>query len=166
MPSTKRIADLVLAQVAAGEVLVVGPELLAEFRDGGARQEQPPALVPEGVLDVAHRQAAGQELDRQPFQCLGPALQVAADLRAERRLAPRDLRRSEVDQPLRRLQPAWAHAVAIAPAFLGATFVVVPAERIPALRLESLLDDQPRRQLHQFGPSVWRAQSARDQIRQ
>ena len=69
-------------------------------RDGRARQQQPAALVAERVLDVPNRQAAGKQLDRQPFQRLGPAFQVLADLRAERRLAPRDLRRGEVDQPL------------------------------------------------------------------
>ena len=101
-------------------------------------QQQPAALVAERVLDVAHRQAAGEELDRQPLQRLGPPLQVVADLRAERRLAAGHLRRSVVDQPLRRLQPPGAHAVAITAAGLGAAPIVVAAERVPALRLQRL----------------------------
>ena len=42
------------------------------------------------------------------------------------------------------------HAVAVALAGLGAVLVVVAPERIPALRLQRLLDDQPRRQLDQL----------------
>jgi hypothetical protein len=99
----EEVDDLVLAEVTGREVLIVGPELLAELRHGRARQQQPPALVPEGVLDVPDRQAAREQLDRQPLQRLGASLQVPADLGAERLLAPGDLRRGVVDQPLRRL---------------------------------------------------------------
>ena len=38
--------------------------------------QQPAALVPERVLDVPDRKAAGEELDRQPLQRFGAPLQV------------------------------------------------------------------------------------------
>jgi hypothetical protein len=42
----------------------------ADLRDRGARQQQSSALVAECVLDVAHRQATGEELDGQVLQGL------------------------------------------------------------------------------------------------
>ena len=81
-------------------------------------------VVPERILDVPDRQAAGEQFDREPFQRLGPAFQALADLRAERLLAAGDLRGGVVDQPLGLLQPPRPNAVAIAPAGLGAALVI------------------------------------------
>ena len=69
-----------LAQVALGEVLIVPPELLAELGNRGPRQQQLAVIGPEGVLDVPNRQTAGQHLDGQLLQSLGPALRVMTDL--------------------------------------------------------------------------------------
>jgi len=99
----EQVDDLVLAQVPRGEVLVVPPQLLAELGHRRARQQPPPVVGAKGVLDVAHRQAPRQHLDGQLLQRLGPALGVLADLGAERLVPPGDLRRGELDRPLRRL---------------------------------------------------------------
>ena len=73
----EEVDDLVLAQVAAGEVLVVGPELLAEFQDGGCattaagrsrRGRRPRCRGPKPA-------ASGSTAS--PSQRLGPTLQVA-----------------------------------------------------------------------------------------
>lgn len=98
----EEIDDLVFTEV---EFLVVAPELLAEFGDGGAREQQPAVVGAEGILDVAHRQAAGQHLHRKLFQRLGPPLRVIPDLGPEGFVAPGDLGRGELDRALRRLEP-------------------------------------------------------------
>ena len=55
-----------------------------------------------------------------------------------------------VHRSLGGLQPARPIAVTIARARLCPVLVVVPADRVPRLRLQRLLDDQPRRQLDQL----------------
>ena len=86
------------------------------------------------------------------------------DLRAERRVPARNLRRGVFDEAFRRLQPARPHAIAIALAGRGAVLIVLPPKRVPALRLQRLLDNQPRRQLDQLRPTVRRRKTALDQI--
>lgn len=71
----EEVGDVVLRQIALGELLIVHPRPLA--RD--SRQPRP-ALVPECVLDVAHIQAARQKLHRHVFELLCAALQVLAGL--------------------------------------------------------------------------------------
>jgi hypothetical protein len=88
----EQIRDVVLGEIAALEGLVVLPELLADLRDGGPREQQPAGLVLEGVLDVADRQPACQHLDRQALERFGVALQVITQRRAERLLETGDLR--------------------------------------------------------------------------
>ena len=92
MPSTNRLT-MSSRQIAGGELLVVRPQPLADLRDRRPRQQQPPALVLEGILDVTHAQSAGQHLDRQVLQRLGVAFHVIADLGTERRVAARSLTR-------------------------------------------------------------------------
>ena len=77
-------------------------------------KEQPPGLVAEGVLDVAHRQAAGQQLHRQVLERLGASFEMLADLGAKGFVTAGDLRRRVFHQAFRRLQPPRAHAVAVA----------------------------------------------------
>ena len=48
-PVDEEVDDLVLAQVARGELLVVPPELLAEFGDRGPGEQQPAVVGAEGV---------------------------------------------------------------------------------------------------------------------
>jgi hypothetical protein len=160
----EQIGDVVLAQVAGGELLVVGPEPLPELRDRCARQEQPPGLVAKGVLDVAHRQAAGQQFHRQILERLSAAFEMLADLGAPGFVTAGDLRRRVVHQTLRGPQPPRTHAVAVAAARLRAMLVVVSPERVPVLRLQRLLDDQPGRQPHQLGPPGRRRQAPFDQV--
>ena len=67
----EQVGDLVFAQVSDRELLIVGPQPLADLRLRSARQQQPPTLVPERLLDVAHAQAARQKLYRQVLKRLG-----------------------------------------------------------------------------------------------
>ena len=154
----EQVGDVVLRQIPLGELLVVRPLPLTDLGHRRARQQQPTALVPESILDVAHAQAPRQKLHRQALERLGAALQALPDLRAEGLIATGDLRRRVVHQPLRRLQTAHAHAVAPALARRRAVLVIVAAEYVSALRLQRLLDDKTGRQLHQSGTPVRRRQ--------
>jgi hypothetical protein len=162
----EQVDDLVLAEVARGEILIVTPELLAQFRHRRARQQQPAVIGAEGVLDIAHRQTARQHLHGQLLQRFGPALRMVADRGAERLVAAGNLRHGELDRTLRRLEPAGAAAVAIAATVLATPLVVIPPQRIPGLGFQSLLQDQSRGQPHQFRPTVRQRQPAFDQRRQ
>lgn len=75
---------------------------------------------------------------------------MLADPRPERLVPPGDLRRRELDRPLRRLQPTRPAAITVATALLGAALVVIAPERIPRLGLQRLFQDQTRRQPHQL----------------
>jgi len=88
-------------QVTRREFLVILPQPLADLADRRPRQQQPPALVLEGVLDVANGKPAGQHLDSQVLQRLTVALQVVAQLGAERFLRTGDLRSGIFDEALR-----------------------------------------------------------------
>jgi hypothetical protein len=76
--------------------------------DRVARQQQSPALVAERVLDVAHRKAAGEELDRKVLQGLRLPLQVLADRRTVRLRLAGDLGRRVVHHSLGGLEPTRA----------------------------------------------------------
>lgn len=54
-PVGEQVDNVVFAQIATDELLIVRPQPFAEFADGRARKQQPAALVTEGILDVAHR---------------------------------------------------------------------------------------------------------------
>jgi hypothetical protein len=73
--------------------------------------------------------------------------QVLADCRAERRIAPSNLRRRILDEPFRRLQPAGSRPIPIALARARPMLVVLPSDRIAGFLLQRLLDNQSRRQL-------------------
>ena len=161
----EEIDDLVPAQVSLGEVLVVPPELLAKLGDCGPRQQELTIIGPEGVLDVPHRQAAGQHLDGQLLQRLGPPLGVPADVRPEGIGAPGDLRGAELDRALGRFQATGPVSVAVALALFGAALIVIPPQSVPRLGLQRLLEDQPRRELHQLRPAIGRGQPTFDQRR-
>ena len=161
----EQVGDVVFGEIPARKLLVVRPQARADLRDRGARQQQSPALVAERVLDVAHRKATGEELDGQVLQGLRLPLQVFADRRVVRLRLAGDLGRRIVHRSLGGLQPARPIAIAIARARLRAVLVVVPADRVPRLRLQRLLDDQPRRQLHQLLASCRRRQAALDHVR-
>ncbi len=137
----EQIGDVIFAEVPGRELLIVRPQPLADLRHRRARQQQPAALVLEGVLDVAHAETARQKLDRQVLERLGAPLQMVADLGAERLVAPRDLRRRIVDQTFRRLQPTGSGTVPVSLAGHRAVLVVVPPDGVAALRFQSLLDD-------------------------
>jgi hypothetical protein len=88
----EQVGDVILGEIAALEGLIVLPELLADLGDRGLRQQQPPGLVLEGVLDVAHREPPRQHLHRQALERLGVPLEMSAERRAERLLEAGDLR--------------------------------------------------------------------------
>ena len=65
---------------------------------------------------------------------------MVAHLPAERLVPARDLRRSVFDEPLRRPQPAGAHAIAVALTGRRPVLAPLPPEGVPALRLQRLLE--------------------------
>ena len=67
-PVDKEIGDFVLAEIPLAELLVIGPQPLAQLRDRRAREQERARLVSEGVLDVAHRKPPSQKLHRQVLQ--------------------------------------------------------------------------------------------------
>jgi hypothetical protein len=75
---------------------------------------------------------------------------VPAQLRAERLGRAGNLRRRIADEALRRLETTLANAIAIALASSLPVLVIVSAKSIADLRLKTFLDDQARRQPHQF----------------
>src|SRR5512132_905355 len=74
-PVDEQVGDVVFGEIPARKLLVVRPQARADLRDRGARQQESSALVAERVLDVAHRKAAGEELDGQVLQGLRLPLQ-------------------------------------------------------------------------------------------
>jgi hypothetical protein len=159
----EQIGDVVLGEIARLEGLVVLPELLADLGDRRLRQQQPPGLVLEGVLDVAHRQAPRQHLDRQALERLGVPLEMVAQRRAERLLKAGDLRGRILEPALRALQAMGPMAVAMALARSLPALVVAAIERIPHLAFQGLLDDQPGRQLDQLRAAGRRGKPPFDQ---
>ena len=161
----EQVGDVIAAKIADGELLIVLPQPLTDFRDRGAGEKKRAVVIAERVLDVAHAEAASQHLHRKILQRLAPALQPRTDLRAERLVAARDLRSRVFHRPFGGLHPPGAVAVAIAAAGIAAALVVIPAKSVAALRLQRLLDDQTRRQTHQLAAGVRRRQTALDQFR-
>ena len=151
-------------QIAAGEVPVVRPQPLADFRHRRARQQQPTLPVLEGILDAAHRKTACQHLDGRTLKCFPTALQVSAQFGAERLGRAGNPRRTTVDRPFRRLQPATPDTVAIAAA--GAMSAVLAVKRLVHFRLQTFFNDQTRRKPNRFRATALRRQTAFDQIGQ
>src|SRR6266542_1968549 len=110
----EQIGDLVFAQIPLGEGLVIIPQPRPQLRDRRPRQQQPPALVLEGILDVAHGEPARQHHDPQILERLGVPLQVLADRRTERFIASSNLWGRILDETLRRLHPAGSDPIPIA----------------------------------------------------
>ncbi len=162
----EEIGDVVLAEIPLDEVLVVRPQPLAQLRDRRARQQQAAPLVPEGLLDVAHRKPARQKLHRQVLQLLAMAFEVIGDHRAPGLVTPGNLRNRVLDHALSRLEPRRAAAVAIAPARRRAVLVIVPAQNFALLRLQGLLRDQLGGQPDQLAARIGRHQPTLDQLTQ
>ena len=57
-PVHEEVGDVVLRQVAARELLVIGPQPLAQLRDRRPGEQKSARLVLEGSDDVAHREPA------------------------------------------------------------------------------------------------------------
>ena len=91
-------------------------------------------------------------------------LQVRSQIRTERFVRPGDLRRRIPDPPLGRLQMTFARTVPVTSARLGTVLVIVPAQGVAHLGLQAFLDDQPRRQPHQFTLRVDHAGAPFDQV--
>ena len=163
-PVDEQINDVVFAQIAGDEVLVVRPQPLAQLGYRRPGQQQPPRPVLEGVLDVAYRKPTRQHLDRQILQRLAVALQMPAQLRAERLGRAGNLRRRIADEALRRLETTLANAIAIALASHLPVLVIISAKCVANLRLKTFLDDQARRQPHQFAAPRLRRQTSLDQV--
>ena len=151
-------------QITAGEVPVVRPQPLTDFRHRRARQQQPTLPVLEGILDAAHRKTACQHLDGRTLKCFPTALQVSAQFGAERLGRAGNPRRTTVDRPFRRLQPATPDTVAIAAA--GAMSAVLAVKRLVHFRLQTFFNDQTRRKPNRFRATALRRQTAFDQIGQ
>ena len=161
----EQVGGVVAAEVAAGERLVILPQPLADLGDRGGEEKRRAVVSTERVLDVAHAEAAGQHLHHKLLPSLAPALQLGPELRAERLVAARDLRRRVFHRPFGRLEPSDTVAVSVAPAGIAAVLVVIPAESVAALRFQRLVDDQPGRKTHQLAEGVRRRQPALDLLR-
>jgi hypothetical protein len=129
----KLIADLIFAQVALGEGLVVLPQPLPKLRYRRSRQQKRPlsSLNASSMSRTDSPRATSRSPDP---PAPGYALQMLADGRAERLIAAGNLRRRLRHQPLSSLQPTSPVAVAVSLARLRTVLVVIP--------------DQPRRRLH------------------
>jgi hypothetical protein len=150
----EKVGHRELAQVPAGEGLVLLPQLLGHLADGGTAEQAGPVLVLKGRLDIPRTQAAGEHLDSQALQLCRPAGQAGSDAGHERLGPIRDLRYSILDRTLGRAQAPTPIAIAIAGARLGPVLVVPTPHRLGHLRLQRLLDDLTDRELEQLGASV------------
>ena len=159
----EQIGDLVFAEIPALEDLIVLPELLAHLGHRRLGQQEAAALVPKGILDIAHRQTACQHLDRQAFQSFRLTLQMLPDRRAIRLVQARNLRRRVGHVAFGGLQPTGSRAVAVALARNRTVLVIVAAERVLGLALQRFLDDQPGRQFDQRRTTGRRCQPSFDQ---
>ena len=107
-------------------------------------------LVGERVLDVARRQAARVEFDRQPLEFPRASRKRRPHARDERLGRVPDLRRRIVHRALRRLHLARPIAIAVAGLLALAALVAFAAKHVADFALERLLDDQAQRQPHQI----------------
>ena len=89
---------------------------------------------------------------------------MPAQLRAERLGRAGNLRRRIADEALRRLETTLANAIAIALASHLPVLVIISAKCVADLRLKTFLDDQARRQPHQFAAPRLRRQTSLDQV--
>jgi len=72
----EEIDDPILAEVTRRERLVLGPQPLGDLAHGRPAQQPTSGFVRERVFDVARRQSACVELDRQVLERAGPTRQV------------------------------------------------------------------------------------------
>lgn len=91
--------------------------------------------VHKGALDIAHRQATGVPLDRQPLKLPGPAGQRLPDLGMPGSLGTRDLWHGVLHQTL------GGNAVAVSLGRLAAAVIGLP-ELFGHFGLQGLLDQQ------------------------
>jgi hypothetical protein len=149
-PVDKQISHREFRQIAAGKRLVLGPQPLGDLADRRAAQQAAAIRTGKHRLDVARRQPAGIHLHRQALQLFGAAPHHFPNARAERLLPIGNLRCAVLDGTLRARHPTPPVAVAIPGAGLGAAGVVVAPQGLPRFAFQCFLDDQPRRQPHEF----------------
>ena len=160
----EQVLDLHLGQVAADEGLVVLPQPVGDLADRGLGDQQLPGRIPEGVLHVPGRQAAGIHLVDQRLQHLTVAVQKPHQRGPERLAGAADLRHRHVDEAFRGAQPAPLIAVPGAGLVLAAAVVAAAAaEEVLLLTLQQLLHHLPGHRLHQRGDDVGLAISAAGQ---
>ena len=145
----EEVDDPVLGQIAAREPLVFRPQPFGDLAHRCPRQQPPAVLVGEGILDVARRQPARVELDRQLLQRLGPAAERGTDRRDERLGRVTHLRCRVFDHPLRRPDLPAPIAVPVTRRRALGPLVALAPDCVGDLAFERLLHDQPQRQVHE-----------------
>jgi hypothetical protein len=154
----EQVDDPMLAEVSRRERLVLSPQPVRNLAHRRAAQQTTACIVGERVLDVPRRQPACIELDRQILERAGPASDVLPDRRNERLGRLAHLGRCELHHPLRRLQPPFAIAIAVAARLALRPLIAFAANLVPHLAFERFFKDQLRRQEHQVRPVRGRPQ--------
>ena len=144
----KEIDDPILAEVTRRERLVLGPKPLGDLAHGRPAQQPTSGFVRERVFDVARRQSACVELDRQVLERAGPTRQVLSDPRDERQpcrepAAPRTRPRPPLSSSDPSDTRSGNHSRRPSP------LVALAPDLVPNLGFERLFHDQLRCQEHQ-----------------
>jgi hypothetical protein len=146
----EQVLDVDLGEVPGAEGLVVLPQPVGDLAHRRFGDQQLAGGVPEGVLDVAGRQAPGIHLGDQALQDVGVALQEAHQRRPVGLGAAADLRDPDIDRPLGRADVPGLIAIAQATPTLASSLVAAPAaENVSLFPFEQLLDHQARNGLDQ-----------------
>ena len=145
----EEIDDPILAEVTRRERLVLGPQPLGDLAHGRPAQQPTSGFVRERVFDVARRQSACVELDRQVLERAGPTRQVLSDPRDERFSRVANLRRRELDHALGCLHPTRPIPVPVTTRLAVSPLVALAPDLVPHLGFERLFHDQLRCQEHQ-----------------
>ncbi len=142
--------------------LVLRPQPFGDFAHRRSRQ-QTPTVFGEGILDVARRQSARIQLDRQLLQRFGPSTEGSPDRRDERLGRVPHLWRRVFDQPFRRLDLPGPVPIPVAHRRSLGPRVALAPDRVGDLALQRLLHDQPQRQPDEVRSPRRRAEIATDQ---
>src|SRR5829696_463715 len=145
----EEIDDPILAEVTRRERLVLGPQPLGDLAHARPAQQPTSGFVRERVFDVARRQSACVELNRQVLERAGPTRQVLSDPRHERFSRVANLRRHELDHALRCLHPTRPIPVPVTTRLAVSPLVALAPDLVPHLGFERLFHDQLRCQEHQ-----------------
>ena len=145
----EQVHQVMLAELATREALVVRPQAFRNLAHRALRQQALAVDIGERRLDVAHRQPARVHLNGQPLELFGAATQRFANRRAKRLYRATHLRHRVVDAPLGAAE--LAAPIAIAMSARGVTVLVITAtQHVLDFLFESFFHDQLRRQLHQL----------------